>query len=385
MAQGRIYKRGSTWSYRIDGPIDPATGKRRQISKGGFRTKRDAENALSVVKYELDTGQHVRRSRLTVGEYFEGWLPSQANRLAPSTMKAYRTAIGRLDRHIGQMPLQALTPEVVEQLHEDLREDGLSPKTVLNTHHVLQAGLRDAARRGLVSQNVAAVAQTPSNTREPQLVLSRTELQVVIDEIEDPTMNAIVRVASRTGLRRGELVALRYDDIDLEARTIRVDSSITAVGGGFVEGPPKTKKSRRVVAIDDQTVEVLRQQRERSEDLRTRLDAEPISGDDFVFTRPNLEHLHPDGLSNQFTRILSRISSEHEIPLITFHGLRHTHATHCLEAGVNPKAVADRLGHSSVATTLDLYSHITAATSAAVADHISEYLAINNTNTSSTG
>jgi len=82
---------------------------------------------------------------------------------------------------------------------------------------------------------------------------------------------------------------------------------------------------------------------------------------------------------------LSRISSEHEIPLITFHGLRHTHATHCLEAGVNPKAVADRLGHSSVATTLDLYSHITAATSAAVADHISEYLAINNTNTSSTG
>jgi integrase len=384
MAQGRIYKRGSTWSYRIDGPIDPGSGKRRQISKGGFRTKRDAENALSAVKYELDTGQHVRRSRLTVGEYLEGWLPSQTSRLAPSTVKSYRTAVGRLDRHLGKLPLQSLTPETVEQLHEDLREEGLSPKSGLNTHHVLQAALRDAARRGLVFQNVASVAQTPPNTREAQPVLSTSELEVLIDAIHDPTMKAIVQVVSRTGLRRGELVALRYNDIDLDKRTIRVDSSLTSVGGGFVEGPPKTRGSRRVVAIDDETVEVLRTHRQLTEERRAQLEMGPLTDDDYVFTRPNFVHLHPDGLSNQFTRTMVRIAAEHEITPITFHGLRHTHATHCLEAEIHPKAVAERLGHSSVTTTLDLYSHITEATSAAVADQLSRYLAGDNPSIDST-
>ena len=109
-----MYKRGSTWSYRVDGPVDPGSGRRRQVSKGGFRTKREAEDALSVAKHDLDTGQHVRRSRLTVQEYLEGWLPSQRARLSPSTLKSYRTAVGRIDRHIGQVPLQALTPEMVE-------------------------------------------------------------------------------------------------------------------------------------------------------------------------------------------------------------------------------------------------------------------------------
>lgn len=368
MAQGSVFKRGSTWTYRI------RDGRGGQPSKGGFRTKREAEEALAVVRHELATGQHVRRSRMTVGEYLPGWLQTQDNRLAPSTMKSYRTAIARIERHIGHIPLQELGPEDVEQLHEDLREEGLSPKSVLNTHHVLQAALRDADRRDLVFRNSAAVAQTPPNTREPQTTLSRQELRTVIDEIEDPTMNAIVQVVSRTGLRRGELVALRYNDIDLDAKTIRVDTSITAVGGELIEGPPKTKKSRRVVAVDDEVVRVLREHRERSDQARAELESDPTSEDDFVFARPDSSPVHPDGLSNAFTKVMASVAIDHDIPTITFHGLRHTHATHCLEAGINPKAVADRLGHSSVATTLDLYSHITPATSAIVASQISQYL-----------
>jgi len=378
MARGSVYKRGSTWSYRVDGPVDPGSGRRRQVSKGGFRTKREAEDALAVAKHDLDTGQHVRRSRLTVQEYLEGWLPSQRARLSPSTLKSYRTAVGRIERHIGQIPMQGLTPEMVEQLHDDLRDEGLSPKSVLNTHHVLQASLRDAARRGMVGQNVAAVAQTPPNTREPQPVLSRTELRIVIDEIDDETLKAIVQVVSRTGLRRGEVLALRFNDVDLAGKSLRVDSSITAVGGELVETPPKTKKSRRTVAIDDETVEVLRQQRELIERRRTELEAGEVSDDDFVFSRPDFTPIHPDGLSNRFTRTMTRLGEEHQITPITFHGLRHTHATHSLEAGINPKAVADRLGHSSVATTLDLYSHITPATSAAVASRIANYLSEEN-------
>lgn len=375
MARGRVYKRGSTWSYRIDGPLDPATGKRQQIGKGGFRTKRDAEDALSIAKYELDTGQHVRRRRTLVETYFREWLPTQVSRLAPSTIKAYRIASDRIIRHLGQMPLQALTPELVEQFHEDLRDEGLAPKTVLNTHHVLQAALRDATRKGLVFQNAAAMAQTPPNSREEPPTLSPHELQVVIDHIDDPTLKAVVQVASRTGLRRGEIVALRYNDLDLDAKTLRVDSSLTAVGGDLIEGQPKTKKSRRVVAIDDETAEVLRAHRHRADQLRAALDEEPCSQDDFVFTRPDLSPIHPDGLSSRFSNVISRLSTEYEVPLVTFHCLRHTHATHCLEAGINPKAVADRLGHTSVATTLDLYSHITPATSVLVAHQVSEYIA----------
>ena len=368
MAQGSVYKRNKTWTYRI------RDGRQGHPSKGGFRTKREAEEALAVVRHELATGQHVRRSRMTVGEYLTVWVPTQNRRLAPSTVKSYRTAVARIDRHIGDIPLQELTPEDVEQLHEDLREDGLSPKSVLNTHHVLQAALRDADRRGLVFRNAAAVAQTPPNTREPQKTLSTHDLRTVIDVIEDPTMKAIVQVVSRTGLRRGELVALRYNDIDLDAKTIRVDTSLTAVGGELIEGSPKTKTSRRVVAIDDEVVKVLREHRERTDQERAELESDPASEDDFVFTRPDNSPVHPDGLSNAFTKIMAKVAVDHDIPTITFHGLRHTHATHCLEAGINPKAVADRLGHSSVATTLDLYSHITPATSALVANQISQYL-----------
>lgn len=374
MAQGRVYKRGSTWTYRIDGPADPGSGRRRQISKGGFRTKREAETALTAARFEVDTGQHVRPTKLTVDEYLHGWLPSQEGILSPSTLKSYRNAATRITRHLGQVALQALTPDMVEWLHEVLADEELSAKTILNTHHVLQAALRDAQRRGLVHQNACVVARTPPNDRQVQPVLSAVELRVVLENIDDKDFRAIVHVVGHTGLRRGELVALRWGSVDLVKGTIAVTSSLTAVGGRLIEGSPKTKKSRRVIALDSQTVEVLRQHQDREKARRAALSQAPIDDADFVFQRPCGRCLNPDALSTRFRQLMNQLAEDHGITSITFHGLRHTHATHGLEAGVNPKAIADRLGHASVSTTLDRYSHITPATSAVVADRIADYV-----------
>jgi integrase len=376
MARGAVLKRGSTWSYVLDLAPDPASGKRRQRWKGGFRTRKEAETALRAFAVAADEGRVVERSKRTVGDYLREWLASLAPRVRPTTLASYEIAVGRITREIGQMPLQALTPMHVETLYADLCARGgrgsqaLSPKTVRNCHIVLRKALADAERLGLVVRNVAAVVRPPAVHRVEQQTWSADDLRRFLDAISGDRLEAAFVLLATTGMRRGEVLGLRWIDVDLSSRRCSIVQTLTTVNNELLLTAPKTAKSRRRLALDARTATALRDHRRRQAEERLAAGELWDVTTDLVFTDEVGGPLHPDG----FTRSFIRLARAAGLPRIRLHDLRHSYATLALQSGVHPKVVSERLGHATVGITLDLYSHVVEGLDAEAADAVADRL-----------
>ncbi len=376
MARGSIIRRNGRYGYRIDLGADPSTGKRRQSSKQGFRTKREAERALDTQLASLETGTVVGRSAVTVERFLEDWLGSQRARLKETSWASYKLATDRVKARLGKVKLQALTPMQIEIFYSDLAVAGthskrpLSAKTIRNTHTVLRKALSDAERLGLVNRNAAASAKPPV----PQYVAHRTwsvdEVRQFLARTEHDRLVATYVLLVTTGMRRGEALGLRWRDLDLHASEVAVVQTLTTVGTRTLISTPKTASSRRVIYLDESTVNTLRSHRSRQNRERLAIGADWTNEGDFVFTDELGEPLHPDWLTREFKRVAKSAG----LPLIRLHDLRHTYATLALKGGVHPKIVSERLGHATVAITLDLYSHVTPAIAREAADVVADQL-----------
>lgn len=373
MARGSVFKKPSgTYAYRVDIGTDPATGKRRQHQRSGFRTKRDAEAALDEALSAVRAGIGVNRSSATVAEFLTDWLPGQRQRLKATTWQSYAVAAERIIAHLGRRKLEALAPLDVEAFYGTLAESGsrtggpLKPKTIRNTHIVLRKALADAERLGLVPRNAAAVAHPPSAERSEHQTWTADELVGFFDHVRNDRFFVAYVLFATTGMRRGEVLGLRWPDVDLDARQLAVVHTLTTVNYRPVLSTPKTKRSRRVIYLDAQTVEVLRAHRRRQ--LEERLAAGPDwdDGIDLVIRDELGRPVHPDWFTKEFARQVDRSPS----PRIRLHDLRHTYATLALKEGVHPKIVSERLGHATVGVTLDLYSHVTPAIARDAADAV---------------
>jgi integrase len=227
---------------------------------------------------------------------------------------------------------------------------------------VIGKALEDATRKGLIARNVARLATPPaaSASKPPEMkAWTPSELQAFFSAIEDHHHHPPIRLAAMTGIRRGELCGLRWADVDLDAGRISVRQAMVTVKGQPLLSDVKTARSRRVIDLDPETVSVLRTWRRTQLEQRMLVGAGwPDTG--FVFTMPTGESWHPDTISQAFDRLIERVNRAGAvvIPRIRLHDLRHTHATHLLAAGVNVKVVSERLGHASVAFTLDTYAHV---------------------------
>jgi integrase len=363
MARGSVRRKDGAWSYRVDLGPDPSTGRRRQLAKQGFRTRKAAEAALGEVLSAVAAGSVVSRSATTTGQYLDDWLVSQHHRLRPTTVHSYKLAIARINTWLGKVPVQTLTPLQIERFYADLLREGghagqpLSAKTVRNSHVVLRKALADAGRLGLVQRNAAAAARPPSSSRREFATWSSEDLREFFTAIRGERIYPALVVVATTGMRRGEVLGLRWRDLDLDAAQLSVVQTLTAVNGEAVIGPTKTSGSRRTVYLDPQTVDVLREHRRRQREER--LIAGPVwdSSTDLVFRDEVGGLVHPDWFTREFGRVVT-ISG---LVPIRLHDLRHTYATLALKAGVHPKVVSERLGHATVGITLDLYSHVTPA------------------------
>jgi integrase len=360
----------------IDLAPDPASGKRRQRWKGGFRTRKEAEAALRSFAVAADEGRVVERSKRTVAEYLGEWLVALRPRVRPTTLASYEVAVGRVVREIGQVPLQALTPLQVETLYADLSARGgrggraLSPKTVRNCHIVLRKALADAERLGLVVRNVAAVARPPAVRRVEQQTWGASELRRFLSAIAGDRLEAAFVVLATTGMRRGEVLGLRWADIDLSARRCSIVQTLTTVNNRLLFTAPKTAKSRRRVTLDAHTIASLRDHRRRQAEERLAVGELWDATSGLVFTDEIGGPLHPDG----FTRSFNRLARAAGLPRVRLHDLRHSYATLALESGVHPKVVSERLGHATVGITLDLYSHVVEGLDAEAADTVADRL-----------
>jgi integrase len=359
--RGHVYKRSGAWTYVADAGRDPATGRRRQRSKGGFRSRKAAETALREFLHARESGQLTEVTSATVGEYLEQWLANVEPTARRSTFSGYRQDLGRIIRCLGGVRLQELTPMQLESAYADMLKTGsakgkpLSPKTVYNAHSTLRRALSDAVRLGVLLRNPASAAGPPSRPQTEMRTWTSAQLAGFLAAVEDDPLHGAYVLVATTGMRRGEVMGLRWVDVDLEAGFVRVRQTLTAIHHELVLDTTKTPKSRRRISLDPDTVAALRRHRVRQAEDRLLVGEAWDDSHGLVFCQPDGSPIHPDRWTRQFQRHVGRLG----LPAIGGpHALRHTWATLALEAGVHPKVVSERLGHSTVAITLDIYSHV---------------------------
>ena len=368
-----VTKRGSTWSYVIR-VHDPETGLSKPRWVGGFASEKAAKAARDEARVKARTGQYIDRNRITVSSYLDQWLAAHAMEIKPKTLQDYRHLIeSHVKPQIGDLPLQAIRPARITKLYGDLattggREGaGLSPRTVEYVHAILRKAFRDAVVVDeVLASNPAERAKRPRGARrELGEVWTPAQLRIFLQLASGHRLSAFYHLAAYTGARRGELLYLRWDHIDLDHAEIRITGSTAVIGGQRTEGTTKGGRSR-TVSIDPGTVRALKEHRTRQ--AAEQLTAGPEwrgQADGYVFTTALGEPVYPDTVSrlmlvlvSRYNAGQSRLKAGRPIPVARLHDLRHVHATTLLRAGVPVHVVAARLGHADPSITLRVYAHV---------------------------
>jgi integrase len=334
--------------------VQTATGSKRKALYG--KTRSEVAAKLSKALADREGGLTFDAGSLTVGNYLARWLSdSVRGTVRISTFERHEQIIRvHLTPALGWVKLKALTPVHVRTLHREKLDTGLAPATVRKIHSTLHKALSRAVADGLIPRNAADV-KAPRPAPDEMRPLSEAEARTFLDaarEAED-RFEALYVLAITSGLRRGELLGLRWDDADLDRGTLRVGRALVREGGRHVVGETKTRRGRRRVNLTPRTVAVLKTHRKRQLEHRVRL-AGLYEDRDLIFASENGTPLNPENLvKRSFKPLLERTG----FPKIRFHDLRHTCATLLLSRGVHPKIVQELLGHATIAMTLDTYSH----------------------------
>ena len=305
---------------------------------------------------DRDDGLVFDTGSLTVGEYLELWLKdSVRGTVRQSTYEAYEyVTYPHIIPALGRVKLKSLTPTHVRGFYRDRLDSGLSGATVRKMHLVLQKALDQAVSDGLVPRNVVKGIRLLQTKKKEIQPLTPEQARILLDAAGDDRLEALYVLAVATGLREGELLALKWEDVELEDAVLRVRHTLTRTGGKVTLGPPKTKKSRRSVGLTQRAVEALRAHLSRQLEEMERMGSLYRPGG-LVFANEIGGIINPSNLRNRsFKPLLKRAG----LPHIRFHDLRHTCATLLLSRNVNPKVVSEMLGHSSITITLDTYSHV---------------------------
>ncbi|MCG0275623.1 MAG: site-specific integrase [Thermosediminibacteraceae bacterium] len=376
---GHLEKRGkNTWKIVIELGRDPETKKRKRLVRTFKGPKREAEIELAKLISEYEKGL-LLDTKITFGEYLKKWLEDypKVKRLSPTTVRRYSQIINlRVIPKLGAIPLEKLRPIHLQTFYKELmdcsRLDGkkgsLSQASLIYHHRVIHKALDTAVKQQLIPYNIADSVELPKIQKEfitynPDDEIDNTQAVKVLDEQQvnymlekarETPYYALLFLAVRTGMRRGELLALRWKDIDEKNKIIKVRQTLgyTPERGIFFKAP-KTKKSVRNIDVSDDVIKVLKNHRRQQHEKKLLLG--PNYNDyNLVFCQDNGLPMHPDTISSWFPEFLERIG----LPRLNFHCLRHTHASLLLKAGVDVKIISERLGHSSVRITYDIYSHL---------------------------
>jgi integrase len=328
---------------------------------------------LQEAQRAVEDGKPLPSQRLTVAAYLEQWLAAlPATAVKPATVAYYQRYVRKhlLTSEFARKPLSRLAPADLERLYARKLAEGLSTTTVHHLHAVIHRALARAVQQSEVARNVADLVDPPAVANLEMMVLSGEQPGRLLAAVSGERLEALFVVALSAGLRRGELLALRWKDVDLDRGVLAVTGSLQGTTRDtLVIGSPKSGRSRSV-ALGPQAVTALREHRARQAAERQR--AETLWSDsDLVFTNEFGAYLSPTTLSSALDRILRQAG----LPDIRFHDLRHSAATLMLSHGVHPKVVSEMLGHASVGITLDLYSHVTPTLQREAAEKIGRALA----------
>lgn len=319
------------------------------------KTRAEAARKLRAALAERDSrGPAPAPARETVAEYLTAWHEGRAPQIRTRTWAREGEHIRlHLVPTLGRSSLQRLRPEDVQRAYAQLLARGLAPATVRRAHNVLHAALAQAVRWRRLHENVAALVDAPRIPHHEMTALAPAQARELLEAVHGDRYEALIITALTTGMRQGELLALRWEDVDLDAGWLRVVGSLGRTNAGMLVQEPKTARSRRRVELTVLGVDALRAHKRRQLEERL-VNAHVWQDRGLVFSNTQGGYLSTSKVTARFHRLLEAAS----LPRIRFHDLRHTAATLMLARGVHPKVAGDMLGHSTIAVTMDLYSHV---------------------------
>lgn len=362
--EGSIYQRkDGRWVASIT-----LEGRKRKTFYG--KTRKEVQEKLRVALNDQKQGVLATGPQQTIKQYLEQWLEyvhRPAIRL--NSYVKYRTA---LNKHIlpalGHIQLQKLTPQQVQAFYAQKLKEGYATETIRGFHGLLHRALDNAVRWNLVARNICDAVSPPRMIKHEIQPLTKEQAQKLLETAEGHRLEGLLTLALATGMRRGELLGLKWQDIDFDERSLQIRRTVTRIAGfGLVESEPKTSKSRRKVMLPQFVVDVLIQHRVHQGEDRLKAGA-AWQENDIVFSNPRGGLIEPAHLLPRFQRLLR----EAGLPHIRFHDLRHSAATILLSMGAHPKVVQELLGHSQISMTMDTYSHVLPSMQREVMDRLND-------------
>lgn len=357
-------KQGQMWLFKMDYGINPKTGKRKTTTRRGFNTKKEAQAAANKLQQELDQGILINNDNLTFNDVFNQWFSNHSKTIKASTKKCIES---KFRKHIlprfGKLKLKDITKPYCQQMINELAQ---LIKSVNDVKIQANQVFKYALKMDIISKNPLEYVSIPREQKELITENNDTEKRNYWKKDEVKKFLTITKkefslrdyvlfhLLIYTGARKGELLALTWDDIDFETRSIRLAKTLFHNEGKFIFQTPKTKDSKRLISLDDNTIALLNKWRIRQsgEFLATR---NFIKNHNFVFTRDDgspLRLAYPN-------EKLDIVIKKHNLHRITIHGLRHSHASLLFEAGISIKEIQERLGHSDIRETMNTYTHVT--------------------------
>lgn len=367
-------KKGFTWSFTLDMGRDPSTGKRKQITRRGFETKKEAELAANQMTIEINNDTFVNEKDILFKDFITDYLKIIAQpSVKPSTFYGYKTVVEkRLIPKFGHMKIKKFTPKIISSYYTELLKEGLTEEFIQYIHSILKMASKTAVDWKYIKNDFMVTVKAPSRQKKNVNTWSIDECNKFLNRMREQKdyIFMLYYLAIYTGMRRGELLGLKWENIDFEKKRIYVEHSLYYISGqGLVLQSPKTASGKRNISITNETIAELQSYKVKKQEQLLKVGMK-LSGEHFVVSAFGGEPVNPNTIHKQFLYDIKLAG----VRRIRFHDLRHTHATIMLEIGENSKVVSERLGHSNVSITLDKYSHVTPNIQDSSAEHFSEAL-----------
>lgn len=352
--RGHISKRGSRYSFVIDIGRDPITKKRKQKRVSGFRTKKEAIQAMNKMINELQNGTYVEPSNETLAEFIESWLEHKKTTVSDSTYDFYESYTNNhIVPALGNVKLKDIKPITIQNFYNSLvKNSGLSLHSVAHVQRITRIILNHAVRLKVIRENPASDIDIVKVPKKEQNVWTKDQVDKFIEAARGHIHFIAFYLAVFTGMRQGEILGLKWDCVDFENRTIYVRRALKRSNGGELKDLKNTS-SYRSIAMNDLLYEELKKHKRKQNEIKLRMGQAYNDQGFVVATKVGTFVLHSN-LSRAFRLICEKI----DVPKIRFHDLRHTHASLLLSLKQHPKVVQERLGHSSIEMTMDIYSHM---------------------------
>ena len=378
--KGHLKKRSKdSWTIVVDLGLK-ANGERNQKWKSSKGSKKEAEALLARMLTELEDGVFIDAKKTSVSEYLDKWIASIKGSVSATTYERYKQLCDKhLKPTIGNIALNKLQAIKISEMYSNAivsgrvdKKGGLSKQTVLHMHRVLKRALSQAVKWGLISKNPCdAVDNIPKPDKKERLTFTTEETLELLNQLDGHVLYLPVVIAVTTGMRRGEILGLRWKDIDLEQKRIQIRQIVIETREFGIEiKQPKTDSSSRTVALPQMTIDAITKHRVEQAKLALQI-GKGLTPESMLFDEISGLNV-PGSLTARFRKFIK----SRKFKRVTFHDLRHTHATHLLEQNIHPKIVSERLGHSTIALTMNTYSHVMPTMQEEAASKVDDMLSI---------